>query len=479
MGSIGVLQSYRDFAQNSSAAESKMSALNWKEGLIIAALIWGNVLGTAVNAAAWLVLIIWSLTGTSRAVRAMIIGYVLFSLNPVLFSLWPRMWILRWFLLLSASLRVFHGWNVAGRPIPKWIPCFLLFIFLALLSSIFRSYAATVSLFKLFAFALGFTTIALGVEITPEYNWRRWIYTLWTVILVSGLPLLPLRFGYVRSAGRSFQGILNHPQEYGIFFAIPAALLIARLFLDREKRASRLYLALLIPMLATIVLSRTRTAILAIVLAFLAAFIISLFRRERSPVKPLVAFYILITLATSIIYLNRVAGSMGFDKIYDPVFGFLMKGAQADVLQGRMDAGKGILSTRTQFIVPSWDNFRRSPVVGNGFGIASDPDLFRINRFHGIPVSATTEKGFIFSALLEETGILGTLAFIAFIMFFTMNVFRYGKFSSYMFLLTAFLITFGEMGFFSPGAIGTYIWFCMAVAAPTGCKKEYLDVKWA
>ena len=113
MGSIGVLQSYRDFAQGSSAAESKMSALNWKEGLIIAVLIWGNMLGTVVNAATWLVLIIWSLTGTSRAVRAMIIGYVLFSLNPVLFCLWPRMWILRWFLLLGASLRVFHDWNLA------------------------------------------------------------------------------------------------------------------------------------------------------------------------------------------------------------------------------------------------------------------------------------------------------------------------------------------------------------------------------
>ena len=155
-----------------------------------------------------------------------------------------------------------------------------------------------------------------------------------------------------------------------------------------------------------------------------------------------------------------------------------MKGSKTDVLQGKVEPGKGMLSTRTQFIIPSLDNFRKSPLVGNGFGIASNPDIFRIYRFHGIPVTATTEKGFIFSALLEETGMLGTLAFIAFIIFFTMNVFRYGKFSSYMFLLTAFIITFGEMGFFSPGAIGPYIWFCMAVAAPTGCKKEYLDIKW-
>ncbi|MFC1712611.1 O-antigen ligase family protein [Candidatus Poribacteria bacterium] len=477
MGSINVLQSYRAFAEDSSAAESDISELNWKEGLIIAALIWGNALGTAVNAAAWLVLIIWSLTGTSRAVRAMIIGYVLFALNPVLFSLWPRMWILRWFLLLSASLRVFHDWNTAECPIPKWLPCFLSFVFLALLSSLFKSYALTVSLFKLFAFTLGFTTIALGVELTPEYNWRRWIYTLWAVILVSSLPLIPLRLGYVRN-GNSFQGILNHPQEYGIFFAIPAALLIARLFLDREERAPLAHLALLIPMLVTIVLSQTRTAVLAIVLTFLAAFVISLFRRERLPIKPIVAFYILIVLVISIIYIDRISDSIDFGRIYGPAFGFLTKGASDDVREGRADIGEGVFATRTQFIAPSLDNFRKSPLVGTGFGIASDSDTFRVYRFHGIPVSATIEKGFIFSALLEETGILGTVAFIVFIVAFTVNVFRYGKFSSYMFLLTAFLITFGEMGFFSPGAIGPYIWFCMAIAAPKDCKKEYLDLKW-
>ncbi len=479
MGSIDVLQSYRNFARDSSAAESDISELYWKEGLIIAALIWGNVLSTAVNAAAWLVLIIWSLTGTSRAVRAMIIGYVFFSLNPVLFSLWPRMWILRWFLLLSASLRVFHDWNTADHPIPKWLPCFLSFIFLALLSSLFRSYALTVSLFKLFAFTLGFTTIALGVELTSEYNWRRWIYTLWAVILVSSLPLIPLRLGYVRTSGSSFQGILNHPQEYGIFFAIPASLLIARLFLDCEERAPLFHLALLIPMLVTIILSRTRTAMLAIALAFFTAFIISLFRKKRSPIKPIVAVYILIVLVISIIYLDRISDSVDFGRIYGPAFGFLTKGASEDVREGRVDLGEGVFATRTQFIAPSLDNFRKSPLVGTGFGIASDPDAFRVYRFHGIPVSATIEKGFIFSALLEETGILGTLAFIVFIVAFTVNVFRYGKFSSYMFLLTAFLITFGEMGFFSPGAIGPYIWFCMAIAVPKDCEKEYLNLKWA
>ena len=232
-------------------------------------------------------------------------------------------------------------------------------------------------------------------------------------------------------------------------------------------------------MWTTIILSQTRTAVLAIALAFFAAFVISLFKREWLPINPIVAFYILIVLVVSIIYLGRISGSMDSDKIYDPAFSFLTKGANADVRQGKVNFGGGMFATRTQFIIPSLDNFGKSPMVGTGFGIASDPDIFRINRFHGIPVSATTEKGFIFSALLEETGILGTLAFIAFIIAFTVNVFRYGRFSSCMFLLTAFLITFGEMGFFSPGAIGPYIWFCMAIASPTGYEKEYLELKWA
>ena len=117
--------------------------------------------------------------------------------------------------------------------------------------------------------------------------------------------------------------------------------------------------------------------------------------------------------------------------------------------------------------------------MGNGFGIASDPDTFHINRFHGIPVSAVTEKGFIFSALLEETGMLGTLAFMGFIIAFTIYVLTYGTFSSYVLLLTAFFITFGEIGFFSPGSAGPYIWFCMSIAEPKGYTREYLDFTWA
>ena len=83
MSTIGVLQNYRRYTQDSSVSESDTLGLNWKEGLIVALLIWSNTLSAVVNGVVWIALIIWSLTGTSRAVRAILLGYVLFSLNPV------------------------------------------------------------------------------------------------------------------------------------------------------------------------------------------------------------------------------------------------------------------------------------------------------------------------------------------------------------------------------------------------------------
>lgn len=476
MSSIDILQNYSEPVQDLSASESDLLAFDWKDGLMIAVLIWVNLFGIAANAVVWLALILWSLTGTSRAVRAMILGYVLFSMNWMLFPQWGRVWVLRWFLLASASLRIFHDWNSEDWRIPRWLPYFLPFVLMAFLSSILKSYVLTISLFKLFAFALGFITVTMGVDLAAEYKWRRWIYTLWVVVLASSLPLVLLKSGYFHGNGKWFQGILNQPQMYGIFFAIPAAFLTARILLDHEERLSPLRLILLAPMWVTIILSQTRTAVFAVTLAFFVAFVISLCRRERTLVKPLVAFPILIILVISAIYFSGI--SEGFGRTYKAIYSFVTKGAGAAIQYGEVSFGEAVFATRTQFIVPSLDNFRKSPLIGIGFGVASDPEFFPIDTFYGVPITARTEKGFIFSALLEETGILGTLAFIVFMVAFAKNVFKYGRFSSYMLLLTAFFIVFGEMGFFSPGAAGPYIWFCMSVAAPAGSEKEYLEIKW-
>jgi len=465
MNSIDVSNKSGGSIQDPSIPALGMLAFSWKDGLMIASLIWVNVIATAVNAAVWIILILWSLTGTSRAVRAMILGYVLFSLNPELFSLWPKMWVFRWFLLFSAASRVFFDWNVKECPFPKWLAWFLLFVLVASLSSILKSYALGVSLLKVFAFAIGFFTIVMGISLSSEYNWYRWIYTFWVVLLISSLPLIPLELGYIHRVG--FQGILNHPQEYGVFFAIPAAFLTARLFSDREERLSLLHLTWLIPMWVTTILSLARAGVFAAVLAFFVASVVFLFRRldleNKLVIKPLSAFVSLLILAACVLYFNT---------IYDAMLEFLTKGNITAIRQGKMSISEAVFASRMQFAVPSMQSFKENPLMGIGFGIASDSKFFRVEKFYGIPITAKIEKGFIFSALLEETGLLGALAFLVFFIAFTKNVIKYGKFGSYMLLFTAFFVTFGEMGFFSPGATGPYIWFCMAISVVGEMKRR-------
>ena len=136
------------------------------------------------------------------------------------------------------------------------------------------------------------------------------------------------------------------------------------------------------------------------------------------------------------------------------------RGADASVTEAfSKSRGAGITS--------EWRNFLARPLVGHGFGISPSPSFEStqiLDPFFGLPLSAPSEKGFMPTAILEETGILGTLCLIPLLGSLIWLVSHRSDIATTWIFFTSILVNVGEMVFFSFGGIGLYTWLIMGWA---------------
>ncbi|HEY5552399.1 MAG TPA: hypothetical protein VIK52_10955, partial [Opitutaceae bacterium] len=142
---------------------------------------------------------------------------------------------------------------------------------------------------------------------------------------------------------------------------------------------------------------------------------------------------------------------------------FIAKGSSGEmgVLEAYRESRGGLMEI-------SLANFRANPVFGIGFGRNSwEAQGYANQNSDGGLLSlafAPTEKGQIATAVLEETGIIGFLAFLlmigAFVLFFSRqaNVYGLGMF------VCALGLNMGEMNLFSMGGLGMLEWLFIAFA---------------
>jgi hypothetical protein len=86
----------------------------------------------------------------------------------------------------------------------------------------------------------------------------------------------------------------------------------------------------------------------------------------------------------------------------------------------------------------------------------------------GVPVSASSEKGFMPTAMLEEVGLFGTLLVVLIMLAISIPVLRLGRFPVVWTYFAALLINVGAAVFFSLGGVGFFMWlmigFCYGQA---------------
>lgn len=116
-----------------------------------------------------------------------------------------------------------------------------------------------------------------------------------------------------------------------------------------------------------------------------------------------------------------------------------------------------IYSTRQGLIDVSMANFKKKPLMGNGFQVREEMQYLKGTSFREM-LSAPIEKGVWVTAVLEEGGVIG---FSLFVMFLLGVLFALIKYKAYIAASTFFVFivsNMGEFSFFSMSYLGGFMW---------------------
>jgi hypothetical protein len=405
-------------------------------------------------------LAVWSLLGPARAVQSMALAVIVKYSNPGLVDLGPESGPLLWLVLLTAGLRVLPTLNAADA---RKLVVVLGFTSLAALLSVFTSHHITVSLLKAATFAWVISTLVVAVRALSAVELARlatWFATLSTlVICLSALTLLAPSVARLLN-GTGLQGIFIHPQTLAIVAAPVAAVSLTTVALRKRGVGSLVLLGFTTLAWTVLVLTEARTGVFAATVGVAAGFTMHLWQRRRDPALVSRARLVAVTVA-ALLAVGTYAVVSG--RLSESVDSFLLKRS------GENSLGDAFYASRGAGIVSQWRNFLEQPIAGHGFGVyAGDEFQTEVVEFAGIPISAPVEKGFLPTAVLEETGILGGLVFIALMLQLVRLAWRSGDARWFALFCASVATNVGEASMLSPGAPGLLLWCFIVLAIEIG-----------
>jgi hypothetical protein len=210
-----------------------------------------------------------------------------------------------------------------------------------------------------------------------------------------------------------------------------------------------LAMALIPGFLIFIYYSSSRTSLLAIAGAVLVALLLLVFMRRGSLMKMARVIRFGFLLFPVLAFAAFAAEVFVPGIIVDNATAFVLK--SGDVASFSADA---VLYSRQSLIDMMVANIREQPWTGIGFGTSSDVGF----AMRATLLGASTEKGILVIAVIEETGIIGFFFFCLFVI----AVFVYSIEKQNVSGLTLFAALLGlnlsEANFFSFGGHGGFFW---------------------
>lgn len=420
--------------------------------------IWGLfILGSGIKTITLIILIFYSLLGIKQALQSLLISLMIYLCNNALFGVDSSIVAtLRIILLFVASasigLRLILRKN--NNSIHKVLFITILFL---LLTSFISSYNLTISVFKLFIFAIGSIAIIAGFTNcrTDQKKWLSVFVSFVISIIIFSIPTLFFpSIGFARN-GSGFQGIINHPQALGVILSPFVALLTGKVFFENKRNL--VDIIFLFAGLTLLLLTQARTGLIAILLSLIVIILASFYDSKRfstliRPLKDvkvgLVSIFILLAIALN---WNTVASSAR---------DFVFKRNQGKNLSEAFESSRGFL------ILMQLENIRNNPVSGIGFQLPSTPKMLTVKNdpFFNLPIQASIEKGNIFTSSIEENGVIGSIAVAFFIIFLFSRVIQFNTIPVAWFSLTGFFTNIGESALFSFGGLGLYVWLIIGVS---------------
>jgi hypothetical protein len=402
------------------------------------------------------------LLSTPAAVGSIFALLILRTINPALgYGAEGDFELIAWGAMVLASGRIWLDALTRRFPIEAALPPFLLIYgFVLIPLCIFFSEAPTLSLTKAFSFLVSVSAITLGFAVMrgEERPASSWIKGLWICVILLSLPTLLIpAIGYARD-GQGFQGVLDHPQGFSIFLA-PLVVWSLVVSLSEGGRGRQIAIILFLAAFAALWFTRGRTGFAAILLStiplllFRPGFFRTLFDLAATGLRrPWVLLGLILLVPVAVWQAPSIAQA---------ILDFFFKGASSDGVSGAFAASRGFIVDQ-QIL-----NFQSSPWVGIGFGVSNSSTHgleIAIDPMTGLPVGAATEKANLFLAVIEETGVIGALAFAPFFLMLVYRLVRSRNLAVAWAGLAALSTNVSEMTFFSLGGIGLYTWLVMAWA---------------
>ena len=426
--------------------------------LLLAPAIVLRVSGTDFTYGAFALLVVHAARGCQQAFQALFLSWLFASLNPALFPLMGDVELIRVLILVVAAIRTTvesRSHLMSAMPRRVTIPL-LVFLVICFANSIFVSPLPTLSLLKTLLFGLTSLSV-LGMWVRVDLlreGIDAWLLAALTLVVLASVPLIFFGMGYEIN-DRGFQGILNHPQHFGIMVALLATWQLGVIL---TKRLFSVWRILLLGLFVTVLyISEARTGMLAFTLGTLAAGVISLFS-HRSELRRV--------LADMPRIFRAVAGGMMII-LAIVFFQGLLQGLENAVFKGDADStlAENFSGSRGMLIERALNNFVEHPLFGSGFAMPTFLELLevRYDPLFGIPVSASVEKGVLPAAVLEELGIVGALSFLWLIYALVRQVVRHGAYHMIGLMICALTINLGESVLFSPSGFGLLVWLIIGM----------------
>lgn len=415
-----------------------------------------------------ILLCLWALIGAKQAIQALSIAVIIKHLNPTLYAYSAEFGLIAWVLLLLAGFRVFLGASM--RQLKLLVPLLGFVLVATVLTAAQANKYPDISMMKLFIFSYGAATLIVSYALLDDLDAQKletWFFSLAATVILLSLPTFAFpAIAYARN-GTGFQGIMAHPQTFGPMLAPIASWLIAGLFfLKQGKLLKPLLLAIFL--LALMIRSEARTGIAAVFLSLGATFLVLFFKRKRFQ-----TFRIGRAIGLSVAAVAAVAiGMATSDSLRERLLAFVFKHHSKNVEQALLSRSGGIES--------QWHFFLQEPLIGNGFGVYAWGEFpSGIVRVFGIPISAPIEKGFLPTAILEEIGLVGTLAFLWLLASLGGRAIKNADPRWLAVFFACLSVNVGEMVFFSLGGIGLYYWLLLGLSTRSPKHTENLKAKYA
>lgn len=246
-----------------------------------------------------------------------------------------------------------------------------------------------------------------------------------------------------------FAGMTNQSQCLAVVLPCSLAWLACDMFFI-EKRLSKFHVWTILVGLPLIYMTRSRSAFLSF---SVGAILVYFYCLKKVNIRPHLRARLRSAMLMAMFLVVVAAGVMEVRN--QSISKWLRK--TEDVSTDTRGFGEAFTSSRQGLIDASMRDFRRNPLFGSGFQVTEEMQ-YTFRHHDGLILSASIEKGVLPIMVLGETGILGAIAFLVFLVSFYATCVR-KKYYCCATLHTLFLVSnMAEATYFSPGGIGGYVW---------------------